>query len=171
MRHTFSIYSRILLSRAPLTCENQLLTLAHWTPNFSGAPLATAHMTDPITHSKFLHSRIHHRRHDNPLISVTASKCTIPTCWAAQDNLALLSQTYFTHSAPILTPGNQPLTVNKQWPPLRESRTRYVTLHSLQNGNCHDELYISWYKCSLQVDTTIDTNTILYFYCVEKSPS
>ena len=24
---------------------------------------------------------------DNPLISVTAEKCTIPTCWAAQDNL------------------------------------------------------------------------------------
>ena len=33
-----------------------------------------------------------------------------------------LSQTYFTHSAPILAPCNQPPTVNKQWPPLRESR-------------------------------------------------
>ena len=33
-----------------------------------------------------------------------------------------LSQTYFTHSAPILAPRNQPPTVNKQWPPLRESR-------------------------------------------------
>ena len=32
------------------------------------------------------------------------------------------SQMYFTHSAPILTPRNQPPTVNKQWPPLRESR-------------------------------------------------
>ena len=33
-----------------------------------------------------------------------------------------LSQAYFTHSAPILTPRNLPPTVNKQWPPLRESR-------------------------------------------------
>ena len=76
-----------------------------------------------------------------------------------------LSQTYFTHSAPILTPLNQSPTVNRHCPPLRESR--YVTSHSLQhqpkNGNCHDERYISWYKCSLQVDT----NPILYFYCAE----
>ena len=34
-----------------------------------------------------------------------------------------LSQEYFTHLAPILTPCNLPPTVNKQWPPLRESRT------------------------------------------------
>ena len=33
-----------------------------------------------------------------------------------------LSQAYFAHSAPILTPRNLPPTVNKQWPPLRESR-------------------------------------------------
>ena len=26
---------------------------------------------------------------------------------------------------------------------------------------------ISWYKCSLQVDTTIGPKLILYFYCVE----
>ena len=42
-----------------------------------------------------------------------------------------LSQEYFTHSAPILTPRNLPPTVNKQWPPLRESRmsrhTRFNT--------------------------------------------
>ena len=42
-----------------------------------------------------------------------------------------LSQAYFTHSAPILTPHNLPPTVNKQWPPLRESRmsrhTRFNT--------------------------------------------
>ena len=47
----------------------------------------------------------------------------------------------------------------------------YVTSHSLQhqpkNGNCCDERYISWYKCSWQVDTTIGPNPILYFYCVE----
>ena len=42
-----------------------------------------------------------------------------------------LSQAYFTHSAPILTPRNLPATVNKQWPPLREScmsrHTRFNT--------------------------------------------
>ena len=42
-----------------------------------------------------------------------------------------LSQAYFTHSAPILTLRNLPPTVNKQWPPLRESRmsrhTRFNT--------------------------------------------
>ena len=51
------------------------------------------------------------------------------------------------------------------------ARIPYVTSHSLQhqpkNGNCRDERYISWYKCSLQVDTTIGPNLILYFYCVE----
>ena len=79
-----------------------------------------------------------------------------------------LSQAYFTHSPPILTLRNLPPTVNKQWPPLWESR---VTSHSLQhqpkNGNCRDERYISWYKCSWQVDTTIGPNPILYFYYVE----
>ena len=42
-----------------------------------------------------------------------------------------LSQAYFTHLAQILTPRNLPPTVNKQWPPLRESRmsrhTRFNT--------------------------------------------
>ena len=68
-------YSRIPLSRAPLTRENQLVALDPWTPNFSDAPLATAHMTGPVTHmcwsEQILHSRIHRRRHDKPLISVT----------------------------------------------------------------------------------------------------
>ena len=36
-----------------------------------------------------------------------------------------------------------------------------------RHSNCPDERYISWYKCSLQVDTTIGPNPILYFYCVE----
>ena len=80
-----------------------------------------------------------------------------------------LSQAYFTHRAPILTPRNLPPTVNKQWPPLRESRmsrhTRFNT--SRKNGNCRDERYIFWYECSLQVDTTIGPNPILYFYCFE----
>ena len=51
------------------------------------------------------------------------------------------------------------------------ARIPYVTSHSLQhqpkNGNCRDKRYISWYKCSCQVDTTIGPNPILYFYSVE----
>ena len=51
------------------------------------------------------------------------------------------------------------------------ARIPYVTSHSLQhqpkNGNCRDERYISWYKCSWQIDTTIGPNSISYFYCVE----
>ena len=63
-----------------------------------------------------------------------------------------LSQAYFTHSAPILTPRNLPLTVNKQWPPLRESR---MSRHTRFNTS------------RKTVDTTIGPNPILYFYCVE----
>ena len=51
------------------------------------------------------------------------------------------------------------------------ARIPYVTSHSLQhqpkNGNCRDKRYISWYKCTWKVDTTIGPNPILYFYCVE----
>ena len=51
------------------------------------------------------------------------------------------------------------------------ARIPYVTSHSLQhqpkNGNCRDEQYISWYKCSWQVDMTIGPNSISYFHCVE----
>ena len=51
------------------------------------------------------------------------------------------------------------------------ARIPYVTSHLLQhqpkNGNCRDKRYISWYKCSWQVDTIIGPNPILYFYCVE----
>ena len=50
-------------------------------------------------------------------------------------------------------------------------RIPYVTSLSLQhqpkNRNWRDERYISWYKCSWQVDTTISPNPILYFYCAE----
>ena len=34
----------------PLSCGNQLIALTPWTPNFSDPPLATAHMTDPVSH-------------------------------------------------------------------------------------------------------------------------
>ena len=51
------------------------------------------------------------------------------------------------------------------------ARIPYITSHSLQhqpkNSNCRDKRYISWYKCSWQVDTTIGPNPILYFFCVE----
>ena len=51
------------------------------------------------------------------------------------------------------------------------ARIPYVTSHSLQhqpkNGNCRDVRYISWYRWSWQVDTTIGPNPILHFYCVE----
>ena len=69
--------------------------------------------------SKFLHLRIHRRRHDKPLISVN---CIEMHNTHLLSHVGQLGQTYFTHSAPILAPRNQPLTVNKQWPPLRESR-------------------------------------------------
>ena len=53
----------------------------------------------------------------------------------------------------------------------RIARIPYVTSHSLQhqpkNGNCRDKRYISRYKCSWQVDTTIGPNPNLYFYCVK----
>ena len=49
-------------------------------------------------------------------------------------------------------------------------RVPYVTKHSFQHqpkkGNCRDVRYISWYKYSLQGDTTIDPNPHLYFYWV-----
>ena len=53
-----------------------------------------------------------------------------------------LSQAYFTHSAPILTPRNLPPTVNKYWLPLREFRmsrhTRFNTSRKMATAamNC-----------------------------------
>ena len=43
-------YSKITLSRAPLTRGNQFVAVAPWTPNFSDSSLAAAHMTEPVTH-------------------------------------------------------------------------------------------------------------------------
>ena len=43
-----------------------------------------------------------------------------------------LSQTYFTHSAPILTQRNQPLTVNRQCPPLVDS---HLSRHTRFNAS------------------------------------
>ena len=116
-------YSRIPLSRAPLTRENQLVALAPWTPNFSDAPLATAHMWPGTTHMCWS-EQISPLAYSSQATwqAFNLSHCieihnTHPLSRAGQ-----LSQTYFTHSAPILAPRNPPPTVNKQWPPLRESR-------------------------------------------------
>ena len=114
-------YSRIPLSRAPLTRENQLVALAPWTPNFSDAPLTTARMTDPVTHMCWCEQI-------SPLAyssQATWQPFNLSHCIETHNTHLLgragqLSQAYFTHSAPILTPCNPP-TVNKQWPPLRES--------------------------------------------------
>ena len=116
-------YSRSPLSRAPLTRENQLVALAPWTPNFSDATLATAPMTDPVTHMCW-------SEQISPLAyssQATWQPFNLSHCIEIRNTHPLsragqLSQTYFTHSAPILAPRNQPPTVNKQWPPLRESR-------------------------------------------------
>ena len=124
-------YSRIPLSRAPLTRENQLVALAPWTPNFSDAPLATARMTDPVTHMCWCEQ-------NSPLAhssQATWQPFNLSHCIQMHNTHLLgragqLSQAYFTHSGLILTPRN-PTTVNKQWPPLRESRischTRFNT--------------------------------------------
>ena len=59
-----------------------------------------------------------------------------------------LSQTYFTHLTPILTPRNQPLTVNRQWPPLRESRmsrhTSFSTRQKTESAAMHS-LFLGTY--------------------------
>ena len=71
-----SWYSRIPLSRAPLTRENQLVArpLGPQILVTCHSRLPTCDMVLPtlVEVSKFLHSRIHRRRHDKPLISVTA---------------------------------------------------------------------------------------------------
>ena len=125
-------YSWIPLSRASLTRENQLVALAPSTPNFSDAPLATTHMTDPVTHmcwseqiSPLAHSSQATWRAFN-LSHCIEMHNTHPLGHAGQ-----LSQTFFTHSAPILTPHDQPPTVNKQWLPLREScMSRYTRFNT-----------------------------------------
>ena len=106
-------YSRIPLSRAPLTRENQLVALAPWTPNFSDATLATAPMTDPVTHMCW-------SEQISPLTyssQATWQAFNLSHCIEIRNTHPLsragqLSQTYFTHLAPILAPRNQPPTVN-----------------------------------------------------------
>ena len=121
-----------MYSRIPLTRENQLVALAPWTPNFSDATLATAPMTDPVTHMCW-------SEQISPLAyssQATWQPFNLSHCIEIRNTHPLsragqLSQTYFTHSAPILAPRNQPPTVNKQWPPLRESRMSRHTRFNL----------------------------------------
>ena len=128
------IHSRIPLFRAPLTRKNQLVALAPWTPNFSDAPLATAHMTDPVTHICWC-EQISPLAHSS---QATWQPFNLCHCIEMHNTHLLgrageLSQAYFTHSAPILTPRNPP-TVNKQWPPLlQESRMSRHTCFNTSN--------------------------------------
>ena len=143
-------YSRIPLSRVPLTRENQLVALAPCTRNFSDAPLATNHMTDPVTHMCWS-EQISPLAHSS---QATWQAFNLSHCIEMHNTHLLgragqFSQTYFTHSAPILTLRNQPSTVNKQWPPLRESRmSRHTRFNQPKNGNCRDARSISRYKYS-----------------------
>ena len=126
-------YSPILLSRAPLTRENQLVALAPWTPNFSEAPPATARIYDrPVTHMCWC-EQISPLAHSS---QATWQPFNLSHCIEMHNTHLLgragqLSQVYFTHWAPILTPRNRPPTVNKQCPPLRKScmsrHTRFNT--------------------------------------------
>ena len=115
-------HALFFISRVPLTRENQLVALAPWTPNFSNMPLATAHMTDPVTHmcwseqiSPLAHSPQVTWQHFN------LSHCIEVHNTHLLSRTVQFSQTYFTHSATILTPRNLPPTVNK-----RRSRSRLV---------------------------------------------
>ena len=59
-----------------------------------------------------------------------------------------LSQAYFTHSAPILTPRNLPPTVNKQWPPLREScMSRHTRFNTSRKTATADFVFLLCRKC------------------------
>ena len=142
-RYFAGIYSRILLSRALLTRENQLVALASWTPNFSDAPLATARMTDPATHMCWC-EQISPLAHSS---QATWQPFNLSHCIEMHNTHLLgragqLSQVYFTHWAQILTPRNLPPTVNKQWLPLRESRmsrhTRFNTSRKTATAAMND---------------------------------
>ena len=129
------VYSRIPLSRAPLLRENWLVTLAPWTPNFSDVPFATTHMcwTEKISplahypHARWQHFNLSHciEMHNSHLLGRTGQ----------------IIQTYFTHSATILTPRNLPPIVAKQRPLVRESRmwrhTRFFTCGKTDTAAIH----------------------------------
>ena len=131
------MYNRIPLSRAPLTHGIQLVALAPWTPNFSDSSLAAAHITEPMTHMCW-------SEQISPLVH--SSQAT----WQPF-NLSHCIEMHKTHLLGhvvrrishilILTPHNLPLTVNKQWPPMRESRmsrrTRFNTYEKTESDTRH----------------------------------
>ena len=80
-----------------------------------------------------------------------------------------LSQAYFTHSAPNLTPRNLPPTVNKQWPPLRESRMSRHTRFNTSRKTATAAINGIFLGTNV-VDRSIRPSArirFLYFYCVE----
>ena len=167
------IYSRIPLSRAPLTRENQLVALAPWTPNFSDPPLATAHMTEPVTHMCWS-EQISPLAHSS---QATWQLFNLGHCLEMHNTHLLghagqLSQTYFTHLAPILTPRNQPRLSTTM---AAIARVPYVTSYSLQhqpkNGKRRYVRSISLYKYSLQVDNTIKSIRFCLSIILEMSNS
>ena len=162
-------YSRIPLSCVPLTRENQLVALAPWTTNFNDTPLATTHMTDLATHvcwseqiSPLTHS-----------LQATWQPFNLSHCIEMHNTHLLGMQDNFVRRiSHIWSKFNSVQSASDYQQTMAAiARVPYVTSYSLQhqpkNGNCRDARYISWYKYSLQVDTTIDPNPILYFYYAE----
>lgn len=78
-----------------------------------------------------------------------------------------LSQTYFTHLAPILTPRNQTSDCQQQWRPLLESRmsrhTRFKTSKKTESASMRG-LFLSQNTTYMSVRPSI--NLILYVYNV-----
>ena len=119
------MYSRIPLSHGLLTHGNQLVVLALRTANFWDLPVAHDRPGNSLEVGKIVHMHIHHVRQPFNL-----SPCIEMNNTHLLGHAGQLSQTYFTHLAPILTLRKQPLTVNKQWPQLPESCVCNVTLTS-----------------------------------------
>ena len=80
-----------------------------------------------------------------------------------------LSQAYFAHLAPILTPRNLPPTVNKQWPPLRESRmsrhTRFNTSRKTATAAMNG-IFLGTNAVDRSIRPSVRIR-FMYFYCVE----
>ena len=89
----FCCYSQISLTR-----ENQLVAVAHWTPNFSDSSLAAAHMTEPMTHiswSEQISPLVHSSQATWQPFNL--SKCIEMHNTHLLGHVGWLSQTYFTH--------------------------------------------------------------------------
>ena len=137
---------------------------------FSDVPLATAHMTDLVTHMCWS-EQISPLTHS---LQATWQPFNLSHC-IEMHNTHLLGCAGQLKSDIFHTFGSDfdsaQSATDCQQIMAAIARITYVTLHSLQhqlkNENCSNEWYISWHKYNLQVDTTIDRNPILYFYCVE----